>query len=118
MYSPAAVCFLAPTESSLETGCGWVLLPFVTVTLLPLQVQYSGFLRVCQSVFSKYCRKRAVCYLIKRRMPVRHAHEIGACCIDLPVFHINLGQILHEVLLVAAGKQRDARFFLRRSPAF
>lgn len=77
MYSPDAVCFLAPTESSLETGPVRLLLPFVTVTVL--QMQYSGFVPICQSIFAKQCDKLTVFDLVERGMRVHDAHAVGAC---------------------------------------
>ena len=77
MYSPDAVCFLAPTESSLETGPVRVLLPFVTVTVL--QMQYSGFVTICQSIFAKQCDKLTVFDLVERSVQIRNAHAVRAC---------------------------------------
>lgn len=77
MYSPDAVCFLAPTESSLKTGPVRVLLPFVTVTVL--QMQYNGFVLICQSIFAKQRDKLAVLDLIERSVQIRNAHAIRAC---------------------------------------
>ena len=77
MYSPDAVCFLAPTESSLETGPVRVLLPFVTVILL--QMQYTVFFSVCQSVFAKQCGELAVFDLVERSVQIRNAHAVRAC---------------------------------------
>ena len=77
MYSPDAVCFLAPTEISLETGPVRVLLPFVTVTVL--QMQYSGFVPICQSIFAKQCDKCSVFDLVERSVQIRNAHAVRAC---------------------------------------
>ena len=77
MYSPDAVCFLAPTESSLETGPVRVLLPFVTVTVL--QMQYSGFVPICQSLFAKQRDKLTVFDLVERSVQIRNAHAVRAC---------------------------------------
>lgn len=102
MYSPDAVCFLAPTESSLETGPVRVLLPFVTVTVL--QMQYSGFVPICQSIFAKQCDKLTVFDLVERSVQIRNAHAIRARDIQRSVFHIDIGQILRWTALVALGK--------------
>ena len=77
MYSPDAVCFLAPTESSLETGPVRVLLPFVTVILL--QMQYTVFFPVCQSIFAKQRGELAVFDLVERSVQIRNAHAVRAC---------------------------------------
>ena len=83
MYSPDAVCFLAPTESSLETGPVRVLLPFVTVTVL--QMQYSGFVPICQSIFAKQCDKCSVFDLVERSVQIRNAHVHNLKNIDVQI---------------------------------
>ena len=54
-----------------------VLLPFVTVTVL--QMQYSGFVPICQSIFAKQCDKCSVFDLVERSVQIRNAHAVRAC---------------------------------------
>ena len=75
-----------------------VLLPFVTVIIL--QVKYSVFFPVCQSIFAKQRSEFPVFDLIECSMRVHHTHAVGTYDIDCPIFHIEIRQVLHGVVLV------------------